>query len=142
MNQANNESMDRLTKMVARAGGISDEAVERVASAPFLHSRLRAAIEVERHRRAEQGTVWLATLFVASRAIAVMSVVTIAAVVMFWLSKSNASVSAPALRPSAGDISRVVTGGTCALATTDECAISREEVLATLFAEDQGVEPK
>jgi hypothetical protein len=142
MNQAHNESMDRLTKMVARAGGISDEAAERVASAPFLHARLRAGIEAERRRRAEQGSGWLSTLFVASRAIAIMSAVTIAAVVTFWLSKSNASVNAPPVSPSAGDIARVVTGGTCALATTDECAISTEEVLATLFAEDQGVEPK
>ncbi|HSE38477.1 MAG TPA: hypothetical protein VLG74_14325 [Blastocatellia bacterium] len=142
MNQAPNESMDRLTQMVARAGGISDEAAERVASAPFLHARLRARIEAERRRRAEQGSGWLSTLFVASRAIAILSVVTIASVVTFWLSKSNASVNPPPLSPRADAIAGVVTGGTCALSTTDECAISTEEVLATLFAEDQGVEPK
>jgi hypothetical protein len=142
MNQTHNESLDRLTRIVARAGGISDEAADLVASSPFLGARLRAGIEAERRRRAGQGIDWLATLFVASRAIAVTLVVTIAAVVTFWLSKSNASMSAPTLNPGGGDISRAVTGATCALSTTDECAISTEEVMATLFAEDQGAEPK
>jgi hypothetical protein len=145
MNQTPNESLDRLTKVVARAGGISDEEVERIGSSPFLHARLRTGIEAERQRRAEHGTGWLATLFVASRAIAVLLVVTIAAVASFWFSKANASFdvsSLNSLNTNADDISRVVTGGTCALSTTDECAISTEEVLATLFAENGGEEPK
>jgi hypothetical protein len=60
----------------------------------------------------------------------------------FWFSKANASVSLPPLNGNADDISRVVTGGTCALSTAEECAISREEVLATLFPEQGGEEPK
>src|SRR5882672_6902558 len=143
MDQTPNESFDQLTKIVARAGGISDVEAERIGSSPFLHARLRAGIDAERRRRAEQGSGWLGTLLVASRAIAVLVVVTIAAVMTFWFSKANASVSAPALNASAeNDISRVVTGGTCALSTTEECAISREEVLATLFAEQGGEEQK
>jgi hypothetical protein len=43
---------------------------------------------------------------------------------------------------AADDITRVVTGGACALSTTEECAISTEEVLATLFAENGGEQPK
>jgi len=143
MDQTPNESFDHLTKIVARAGGISDVEAERIGSSPFLHARLRAGIDAERRRRAEQGSGWLGTLLVASRAIAVLVVVTIAAVMTFWFSKANASVSAPKLNASAeNDISRVVTGGTCALSTTEECAISREEVLATLFAEQGGEEQK
>ena len=143
MDQTPDESFDQLTKIVARAGGISDVEAERIGSSPFLHARLRAGIEAERRRRAEQGSGWLGTLLVASRAIAVLVVVTIAAVMTFWFSKANASVSAPPFNASAeNDISRVVTGGTCALSTTEECAISREEVLATLFAEKEGEEPK
>ena len=143
MDQTPNESFDQLTKIVARAGGISDVEAERIGSSPFLHARLRAGIDAERRRRAEQGSGWLGTLLVASRAIAVLVVVTIAAVMAFWFSKANASVSVPPLNASAeNDISRVVTGGTCALSTTEECAISREEVLATLFAEQGGEESK
>jgi hypothetical protein len=142
MDQTRNEPLDRLTKIVARAGGISDDETQRIGSSPFLHARLRAGIEAERRRRAEQGSGWLVTLLVASRAIAVLVVVTIAAVLTFWFSKANASISVPSLNASADDISRVVTGGTCALSTTEECAISTEEVLATLFAEKGGEEPK
>lgn len=142
MDQRPNEPVDRLTKIVARASGISDDEAERMGSSPFLHARLRAGIESERRRRAEQGSGWFATLLVASRAIAVLVVVTIAAVLTLWFSKANASVSVLPLNASADDISRVVTGGTCALSTTEECAISTEEVLATLFAENGGEGPK
>jgi hypothetical protein len=142
MDQTPDESFDQLTKIVARAAGISDVEAERIGASPFLHARLRAGIDAERRRRAEQGSGWLGTLLVASRAIALLVVVTIAAVMTFWFSKANASVSGPPLNANADDISRVVTGGTCALSTTEECAISREEVLATLFAEQGGEEPK
>ena len=139
MEQSCNEPIERLTRIVAQAGGISDDEAERIGSSPFLHVRLRAGIDAERRHREEQGSGWLATLLVASRAIAVLVVVTIAAVLTLWFSKANASVGGPPLNASADDpISRVVTGGTCALSTTEECAISTEEVLATLFAENGG----
>ncbi len=48
MDQTPNESFDQLTKIVARAGGISDDQAERIGSSPFLHARLRAGIDVER----------------------------------------------------------------------------------------------
>lgn len=142
MDRMPNEPINQLTKIVARAGGISDEAAEQVGSSPFLHARLRAGIQAEQRRRAEQGNGWLGTLLVASRAIAALAVVTIAAVLTFWLSKANASVIVPPGDISAGDISRVVIGGTCALSTTQECAISTEEVLATMFADKVAEEPK
>jgi hypothetical protein len=142
MNQPKDQLIDRLAKAVARGGGIGAEESERLGSGPHLHARIRAGIEAERQHRAEEGSGWLATLLVASRAIAALVLVTIATVVMFWLTKSNSSVTPPAMNAKADDISRVVTGGTCALSATDECAISTEEVLATLFAENGGKEQK
>ena len=135
------ETLDQLTKIVSRAGGISDEEVERIGSAPFLHARVRARIESEREARAAQGTGWLATLLVATRAIAVLFFVTIGAALAFWFSKP-APAASRINSPAVDDISRVVAGGTCALSATDECAISTEEVLATLFAENGGKEQK
>lgn len=141
MNQERNERLDRLTRIVARAGGISDDETEKIGSAPFLHARLRARIESERNSRAEHGSGWFTTLLVASRAIAVLFLVTIGAASAFWFSR--AAAKAPAVTNATVDnVSRVVTAGTCALSTTDECAISTEEVLATLFAEEGGKEPK
>ncbi|MEK6287820.1 MAG: hypothetical protein AABO57_19040 [Acidobacteriota bacterium] len=142
MNQTSDEQLDRLTRIVARGGGIGEDEAERIGSSPFLHARLRARIESEFQRPAEQGSGWFATLLVASRAVAALLLVTIAAALAFWVSRANAPVSNPAASPAADNISRVVTGGTCALSTTDECAISTEEVLATLFADEGGKEPK
>ena len=142
MNQPKDELIDRLAKVVARGGGIGAEEAERLGSSAQLHARIRAGIETERQRRAEEGSGWLATLLVASRAVAILVLVTIATVVTFWLTRANSSAMPPALNAGADDISRVVTGGTCALSATDECAISTEEVLATLFAENGGKEPK
>ena len=142
MDETPNEPLDRLTKRIAQAGGIGDEEAERIGSSPFLHARLRAGIEAERRRRAEQGWGWPATLLVASRAITALTLVTIAALLTFWFSRSTGSETPAAVYASADDISRVVTGGACALSTTAECAISTEEVLATLFAENGREEQK
>ena len=141
MDETPKEPLDRLTTLVVVAGGIGEAEAERIGSSPFLHARLRAGIEAERRYRAEQGS-WLATLLVASRAITALALVTIAALLTFWFSKSGASESRAAVYASPDDISRVVTGGACALSTTAECAISTEEVLATLFAENVGEEQK
>lgn len=141
MNQTSDERLDQLTKNVARAGGISADEVDRIGSAPFLHARLLARIESDRNSRAGQGSGWFAPLLVATRAIAVLFLVTVAAALAFWFSRPNPPVP-PVGNPAVDNVSRVVTGGTCALSTTDECAISTEEVLATLFAEEGGKEPK
>ena len=140
MNKIPDETLDQLTKIVTRAGGISDEEVDRISSAPFLHARLRARIESERKTGAAQGS-WFAELLIATRAIAVLFLVTIGAALAFWFSKAG-PVAPRVASPPVDNVSRVVAGGTCALSTTDECAISTEEVLATLFAEDGGKGPK
>ena len=151
MNGTSND-LDQLAKAVTRAGGISDDEAERIGSSPFLHTRVRARIVAEQQKRAGQGSGWLATLFVASRAIVTLLVVTIAAAGAFWTTTSRAGDNAAlklsnALEPSRApsrpdDINRVVVGGTCALSSTEQCAISTEEVLATMFAPERGNEDR
>lgn len=139
MNHSPNDALDRLAKTIVSAGGLADEDVERISSAPFLQARLRARIERERNgRTAARESGWLAALFVASRALAALFIVTLAAALAFWLARSSASRRPPSIDAEAEKISRVVTGGTCALSSADECAISNEEVLATLFAANGG----
>lgn len=142
MNSTTNE-LDALAKAVARSGGIGDDEAERIASSPFLHTRLRARIEAEQSERSQRGSGWLATLFVASRAVLALLLVTIAAASAFWITRTSgpADMISPALS-KADDLNRVVIGGTCALSSTEQCAISTEEVLATMFAEDRGKEEK
>ena len=143
MKQANDDALGRVAKLIARGAGIGDQEADRVASSPFLQARLRAGIDEERRRRADRSIGGLTPLLVAWRAIAVLIIVTVASVVTFWLSKPEPAIGvAASSTPGTDDIARVVTGGACALSTTDECAISTEEVLATLFTESVREEAK
>ena len=143
MKQTDDNAMERVTRQIAQSAGIGDREADRIACSPFLQARLRAGVEEERRRRAGRSTGGLATLLVAWRAIAVLVIVTVASVVTFWLSKPESAIgAAEPTAPSTDDIARVVTGGACALSTTDECAISTEEVLATLFTENVREEAK
>jgi hypothetical protein len=53
----------------------------------------------------------------------------------FWLTKTNSPGALPSVDARNDNVNRVLVGGTCALSSAEECAISTEEVLATLFAE-------
>ncbi|MFP5262544.1 MAG: hypothetical protein ACLGJB_11620 [Blastocatellia bacterium] len=132
---AQDERLDHLGKSVVRAGGISDEEAEAIASSPFSYARLRAGIEAERRPGSEPRPGRLITLLAARRAIPALLLIAALAVGAFWLTESNSSVVAPPPGARNDDLNRVVIGGTCALSSTEECAISTEEVLATLFAE-------
>jgi hypothetical protein len=142
MNGTTNE-LDQLAKGVARSGGIGDEEAERIGSSPFLHTRIRARIEAEQRQRAEQGSGWLATVLVSSRAVLALLLVTIAAASAFWITRTSraADTLAPVIS-KADNLNRAVIGGTCALSSTDKCAISTEEVLATMFADEGRKEEK
>ena len=138
MNRTTNE-LDELAKAVARSGGIGDDEAERIGSSPFLHTRIRARIEAEQQERTRQGSGWLATVLVASRAVLALLLVTVAAASAFWITRtSRAADTLAPMTSKVDDINRVVIGGTCALSSTEQCAISTEEVLATMFAEDRG----
>lgn len=133
--QARDEHLDQVGKGVVRSGGISDDDAEAIAASPFLYARLRARIEADERRRAEPQAGWFTTLSVAPRAIPALVLIAIMALGVFWLTKANSAVSLPAVDARNDNIDRVLVGGACALSSTEECAISTEEVLATLFAE-------
>ena len=139
MDQNPGEPIDHLTKSLVRSAGTDQAEVDRILSSPFINTRLRARIEAERSRRTESAAGWFGSLLIAARAIVVLVIVTAAAVLTFWFSRANASENTPPAITGAGadGVSRVISGGTCALSSIQECAISREEVLATLFAEKE-----
>ncbi len=91
-NRQTNEQLDRVGKLVLRAGSGNDSATETAASAPFLYSRVRAGIAAERRRLDDAGS-WLSLLFVARRAIPAMALVAILTAVLTLLS---INVNAPA----------------------------------------------
>ena len=131
------ERLDRIGKSVVRSGGITNEETEAIASSPFLYAKLRARIEAEGRRRAEPQAGWFAALFAAGRAIPALVLIATSALGAFWFTKTNARTISPSVSRPADNLDRVVVGGTCALSSTEECAISTEEVLATMFAEGE-----
>jgi hypothetical protein len=142
LRERQDEHLDRVGKSVVRSGGISDQETEAIASSPFMYARLRARIEAERlrperRRDDEPQAAWFATIFVARRAIPALMLVAIFALSAFWLMKTNQGASKPSIDPRDYNIARVAVGGTCALSSAEECAISTDEVLATLFADEE-----
>src|SRR2546423_13810815 len=83
-NAHKNQELDRAGKLVLMAATASDSDTEAAASAPFLLTRVRAAIADEDRRREESGG-WLSLIQVAWRAVPAMALVTIlAAVLTVW----------------------------------------------------------
>jgi hypothetical protein len=88
-NPQQNESLDRLGRVILRSAAQNDEASQAAADAPFLFARLRARIAEEEQRRNETGS-WFSLLLIARRAIPAMALVALlAATVMFWSSRNT-----------------------------------------------------
>lgn len=129
-----NRTLDRIGKTAVRAAGLNESESDAVASAPFLYARVRARIEAEKQRD-KQSVPMLAMLY-AWRAVSAVAIVAIVSVSAFWIKTPGAPVTAPPNSSRADNVNLVAIGGTCALSNSAECAISTEEVLATLFSEE------
>lgn len=127
-------ALDRVGKTVVRAAGLNESESDAVASSPFLYARVRARIEAET-RQDKQSVPALAMLY-AWRAVSAVAIVAIVAVSAFWIKTPAAPATSQTTAGRADNGNLVATGGTCALSNSAECAISTEEVLATLFAEE------
>jgi len=131
--QERDRTLDRMGKTVIRAAGLTESESDAVAESPFLYARVRARIEAE-NRQDRQSIPALVMLY-AWRAMSAVAIVAIVAVSAFWI-KTPAAPATPQAITGRSDVNLVATGGTCALSNSAECAISTEEVLATLFAEE------
>jgi hypothetical protein len=141
-NQSHDELLDRVGKSVARASGINESEADQIASSPFLYARLRARIEAERKPQQEPDGGWLATFTIARRATVALALVAIAAVASLWFAATKYTADPP---PGGANVYvhyPLTPVTACSLSATDECAISSEEVLATMFAEQEGKEEK
>ena len=127
------ERLDRLGLEIVRAAAANEAEAERVASSPFLYTRLRARINAERERREAGGEGWLAMLGLAWRTVPAMALVAIFAFALFWSvnlsTPASAALSDDALLGTSGaEIERVV--------FADRQPLSSDEVLATIINED------
>jgi hypothetical protein len=79
---ARRAQLERVGREVVRASAADEHEAETAARAPFLYSRVRAAIEAERRRR-EEGEGWLALFAVAWRAVPALALVAAFAFALF-----------------------------------------------------------
>ncbi|MEW6211378.1 MAG: hypothetical protein AB1631_23635 [Acidobacteriota bacterium] len=135
-NRKEDGRVERLAEEIPRRIAMSDEEIEAISSG-IHYAGIRARIRAKRAETAIDQ--WAAVLMIARQAIAALSIVAVVAAGWLWLAGSGASVSGSiddALRGSGGaGVERVRVGGTCAISASDECAISTEDVLATLVKE-------
>jgi len=154
----NEERMDEIGEDLVRAARASDAEIEAAAGAPLLYSRIRVSIAVGKRESGAPGGGWLNILQAAKFAVPAMALVMVVVTCVPRLeppakmrepAESAVAVSQDAISTPyySGDSSisqpqgrwpHILTfsAGTCALSNTQECAISNNEVLATLFADD------
>src|SRR5918911_928280 len=126
------EKLDRLATAVVRAAAArGEEEAERIASSPFLYTRVAARIEERRRAQGEDG--WLAALAVAWRAVPAMALVAaLAAALLLWVGLSGATqAQSPAGFEAISD-----TRGTGVVTDvlSDTGSLSREEVLQIVIS--------
>ncbi len=138
-NSQNSEELDRAGRLVLRSASASEEEVDAAASAPFLFTRVRAAIDEERRRGEESGS-WMSLILVARRAVPVMALVAIlAAIITMWsvgfnLSSTPAQLDDEALFGATDGVEQTV------LARGN--GLSRDEVFNIVVDRNYGVNAK
>ena len=136
--QVRDNRLDRAGSEVVRAAGLRESESDVCASSPFLYARIRARIDDEQ-RRMERSVPALAMLSIAWRAIPALALVALVAVSALWMT-TPASPGALSAFEQGDDVQLIAAGGTCALSNDSQCAISTEEVLATMFREEEATE--
>jgi hypothetical protein len=129
------ERLDALGRGLVRASAANEEEADAVASSPFLYTRLRARINVERERLDGAAESWLAMLLGFWRAIPAMALVAIFAFSLFWSmnpgTQTTASLTDDALLGAPDtEIERVVFADR-------QQSLSSDEVLATILSEEE-----
>ena len=141
----NEERLDEIGKDLVRAARAGEGETEAAAVGPLLYSRIRASIAA-RERELEGPTGgWLGFLRAARFAVPAMALVT---VVVTFVPRLGSNARRPAQKGSprtalyaqmqTSQSPRILNfaAGVCAISNSEECAISNNEMLATLFAAD------
>lgn len=139
MNRDNNQHsetpLDRVSRDVVRAGGIGEAQADAIAASPFLYARLRARIDADKQ---PQASGWLDRLTLAWRAIPALAIVAMIAVGLFVFAGTKPPVIVPPVIVTVQANDNLAPAASCPVASKDGCAVSENDVLATLFAGQGG----
>jgi hypothetical protein len=120
------EQLDRAGQILIRSAGASNEDIEMAASDSMLFARIRGQIASEQRLRDEAADPWMSFLVIARRAVPVMAIVALIIILASAFTTSSGSIRLP------GE-ANVQAAAVCTLADKDECAVSTNEVMATIF---------
>lgn len=132
--KVSDERLDQAGKMLVRSAGASPEEKEAAASDSMLFARIRGQIAAEQRKREVVIDPWMPLLVIARRAVPAMVIITLIVSLVSALTTSSGSVRIP------GEVTAQA-AAVCTLADKDQCAVSTNEVMATIFFRSgQGVE--
>ena len=127
------EGLDRIGRGLVRASAADDSEVERVASSPFLYSRLRARINAEAERR-EAGESWRVLLSVAWRSAPAMALAAVFAFLLFWTATAPSTLAPGVLSDEAFLGTR--DEGFEHVVFAERSQLSHDEILDTILNEE------
>jgi len=132
--KVSDERLDGTGRTLIRSAGASPGEIEAAASDSMLFARIRGQIAAEQRRREEASDTWTPFLVIARRAVPAMVVITLIVSLISALTTSSGSVRIP------GEVTAQA-AAVCTLADKDECSVSTNEVMATIFfSSGQGVQ--
>ena len=94
-NHIEDEKLDRLSDELFHALEASDAEINTAAESPFLFRRIRARIEAEQRRQAEESNPWLALMAQVRQAIPVFALLAVAALISSLYLYSGENRNAP-----------------------------------------------
>ena len=137
--QTQDERLDRIGRACLRAASLDEAEVERIASSPFLATRLRARIEAARRAKEESGD-WLAIFGVAWRAAPAMCLAAALAVGgLFYAGGANNGDDTPTVSGIFTDEALLATSDSTVedIYFDDASALTQDEVLSTIVNEQE-----
>jgi hypothetical protein len=135
------KDLDQFGRMVVRASALSDSEAEEAVSSPFLLDRIRARIAEEQKSPARPDYGWEQMLLAARRVLPAMAAVAIIAVGLLLVAGMRAQSS-----PLTGNVSDhpqlpgdflMAPVAVCSLSNKEQCAISTNEVIATIVSNNK-----
>lgn len=125
-NKADDDRLDPVAQMLVRSAGASEKEIETAASDSMLFARIRGQIAAEQRRREESIDNWMPFLLIARRAVPAMAIITLIVILISSFIFSPSGVQLP------GEVNAQA-AAVCTLADKDECTVSTNDVMATIF---------
>jgi hypothetical protein len=135
--RATDEELDQAGKSLLWSAAAGDDQADEAARSPYLFTRIAARIEEEQRRRAASASGWLTALVEARRAIAALGFVTFISIAALLISANKSPGQSPAAMGASINL-RPASVSACSLSSAEECVITNDDVLATMFAQGEG----